>query len=260
MVLSVLIIIVSSTVMTVETSARVEITVTGLNDSSSSSVEIQSVFSVQRRERWETWVYVMPHSRSNHYVSMLCAQYSKHFCTLGFFTHIMRENRTALANDSRTFYDLIMPTFRLINWFSFSDIFPEERGGCCGNQMGIYKEFGQAQNLSPFDYLSIVMNYTSEGKTVNLIKARYYERLCVNIITVIGFGPGSLKMKIKHKADFAIFVEDQNSFHLFNYYKLRQVLTFDWFKTNIICQDHEWICHVFPPELMESQNSSQTST
>ena len=62
-------------VMTVETSARVEITVTGLNDSSSSSVEIQSVFTVQRRERWETWVYVMPHSRSNHYVSMLCAQY-----------------------------------------------------------------------------------------------------------------------------------------------------------------------------------------
>ena len=51
--------------------------------------------------------------------------FSKHFCTLGFFTHIMRENRTALANDSRTFYDLIMPTFRLINWFSFSDIFPE---------------------------------------------------------------------------------------------------------------------------------------
>ena len=73
---------------------------------------------------------------------------------------------------------------------------------------------------------------------------RYDPSACVNIITRVGFGKGhfrSIGVRVGRPYVLPLTAENGTT-HFFNYKQIKQVLTFDWFKHNVVCRDQVWLC------------------
>ncbi|XP_075244006.1 uncharacterized protein LOC142338230 [Convolutriloba macropyga] len=111
--------------------------------------------------------------------------------------------------------------------------------------MSTYRKYGQKKGLSPWIYVSKLLNFSSNGVSVNLIRGKYYRHLCANVVSSVGFGPGPLKKITTHRATFILTPNDSGILYFFRYEDVERFLTFDWFKLNIICAEQEWICANF---------------
>ena len=66
---------------------------------------------------------------------------------------------------------------------------------------------------------------------------------------MIGFGQGPLKkVGLRESAMFLLNPNGGKNLLLFTDDKLESILTFDWFKTYIICEELSWICGKYPPQ------------
>ena len=43
---------------------------------------------------------------------------------------------------------------------------------CCEKQFSIYKQFGQKNGMTPYEYLDVVMNFTDHNRKLNYIKVQ----------------------------------------------------------------------------------------
>ncbi|XP_075255588.1 uncharacterized protein LOC142348209 isoform X1 [Convolutriloba macropyga] len=201
--------------------------------------------------KWEGHVFALPHNRSSSPLSKLCSQFSTRFCMTGYYVEGKKYEREMDESDEFVFYSMLNGLYKELNWFSFSIDVPEERGKCCTDQLKIYSKYGIRKGLTPLVFLAKSLNFSSNGRQLNLIKAKYNKNLCVNVVTTVGFGLGRLQMDITHNADFLLTPNTKGVLHFFSYRELRDYLTFDWFKYNFICDEQNWVCEDYPPKIVE---------
>ena len=113
-----------------------------------------------------------------------------------------------------------------------------------------YFNYGYREALMrPAEYINKLTDYSEDGKQLNYIVSYYHPVCNVNIITKVGFGVGVLK-RVNHTqnmrdeqpgAPYQLKVGFQWTSHI-PYENPGDFLTFQWFKTNIMCADHPWIC------------------
>ncbi|XP_075256534.1 uncharacterized protein LOC142349017 [Convolutriloba macropyga] len=151
---------------------------------------------------------------------------------------------------------MIRDKYQQLNWYSTANL-DLESGGCCVRQSSQYIQNGQRKGLSPEQYLAQASNYSSHNKHLMYITTRFEPSICKNIITGLGFGsrifdhvrfigamdtsigfifPPSLSSHSRGRYD------EMMPIRTFTEESLERILTFDWFKTNVICKDQSWIC------------------
>ncbi|XP_075262734.1 uncharacterized protein LOC142354345 isoform X2 [Convolutriloba macropyga] len=176
-------------------------------------------------------------------IARICLQYSQYYCLMLWFSVVPKEGdvREKLSSDRETFFRLIAPKYKKLNWFSLT---VNEKSACCFFQLWVYINKGRDKNYSPQEYFSKVSNYSTYGKELNYISAEYNDTLCVNVIWAVGFGTGKMVSKgIDSRSDLLIFPpKDFPHVNLFHIDSVRGWLTFDWFKQNYICKDQPWVC------------------
>ncbi|XP_063727422.1 uncharacterized protein LOC134854973 [Symsagittifera roscoffensis] len=203
---------------------------------------------------WTTAIFALPLRKTKDANARDCYHFSERFCYLGRFIARGAASEAATMRVKRTddyyqFRDLIKLVYKTINWYSFEKV---EWGGCCMKQLGVYKEWGQEHGISPQEYYEEVINFTSDNRKVNLISAQYSRSLCVNIVTSIGFGTGPIAAHENHQATYILSPNTGGMIHFFPYDKIRDQLTWDWFKLNILCEEQAWICVKYPPNAIAS--------
>lgn len=140
-------------------------------------------------------------------------------------------------------------------WQNINMINPRNPGDCCKHQVDKYIIHGllRKKKIAPDDYLEKLMNYKDENRTLNFIMATYLPNVCQNMILEVGFGPGQLRTSfhpsVVEGAPYVLAGEElgdvgigQIQSKTFDFYNVRSELTFRWFKHNIMCRDHQWIC------------------
>ncbi|XP_075255361.1 uncharacterized protein LOC142348081 [Convolutriloba macropyga] len=201
-----------------------------------------------RKAEWQTLYFVLPNEFSAVELARECAQYSRRYCFMGRLITKKQTEREPEDLDMFNFVRSLFKVYKDINWFSFSNQRPQERGTCCHNQFAVYRYFGQSNGLSPDEYLDSVMDFSPEGKNLNFIKAIFDRHFCANVITMLGFGPGPMKrIGVIHDAIYLLNPNDSGLAFFFHQDKIRETVTFDWFKKHIICQENRWICQKWPP-------------
>ena len=93
-------------------------------------------------------------------------------------------------------------------------------------------------------------NNSVEGKRLNYLLSFYLPECGVNSISKIGFGMGALKRE-NHRsgstdflpgAPYQLKIGDQWSPKI-PYENPKEFLTFEWFKSYVMCKDQPWICN-----------------
>ncbi|XP_075256211.1 uncharacterized protein LOC142348663 isoform X2 [Convolutriloba macropyga] len=199
---------------------------------------------------WRTLRYVLPQKEIQEGPSFYCSFLSRRFCFMGnFITHKQRE-RAADDTDYIEFVHMLMPFFRDINWFTLSK--PDTLNGelCCEKQFSIYKQFGQKNGMTPYEYLDVVMNFTDHNRKLNYIKGHFDRHLSTNVIIELGFGTGPLKKSGLNQNCSMYMLTPNRSGDLYYFIgnQIDHFLSFDWFKNNIMCDEHWWICERYPPQ------------
>ena len=83
---------------------------------------------------------------------------------------------------------------------------------------------------------------------LNLFQVFFDKSSCLNVLTKLNFGLGNLKISGGAlERDYSLYVPGSSSVFLFPWQDLRNLLTFDWFKLNVVCKEQPWICRSFPP-------------
>ncbi|XP_075264728.1 uncharacterized protein LOC142356825 isoform X2 [Convolutriloba macropyga] len=125
---------------------------------------------------------------------------------------------------------------------------------CCEAQTEKYMVNGlQNRGMTPDEYMHKLTDYDNEDKPLNFLSAMYIPWLCQNILLDVGFGPGPLRRdhhpNIAQGAPYIIAGKefpDVGIPHIrtkyINFEDPGSELTFHWFKHNIMCEDHPWIC------------------
>ena len=91
-----------------------------------------------------------------------------------------------------------------------------------------------------------------------MFQAKYYRHLCVNVISGLGFGLGKMESRgTIHQAPFVLTPNNKKMIHFFSYGDIRNQLTFDWFKLNVLCDEHPWICIKYPPHIFHHSNQTK---
>ena len=89
--------------------------------------------------------------------------------------------------------------------------------------------------------------------SIIFLQAVYIPIVCSNLIVEVGFGPGNLTRNfdsIEPRAPFMILGSEFKEFGIpglrespkFDFDNPGRNLTFHWFKHNIMCLEHPWIC------------------
>ncbi|XP_063725235.1 uncharacterized protein LOC134853206 isoform X2 [Symsagittifera roscoffensis] len=172
----------------------------------------------------------------------VCLLYSNYFCLMSWFTRAKRE-RKAIDSDAGNFFSMVVYKFHRLNFFSLAAI---EHERCCKFQVWVYREKGQKYGYGPLEYLKSLSNFSSFGKRLNYISAKFNDTFCLNIIYRVGFGTGELVMKgVSRNTDSLIFPPNfAPEVFLFHISTIQQELSFEWFKQKIVCKDQPWICQL----------------
>ena len=93
--------------------------------------------------------------------------------------------------------------------------------------------------------------------------------LCKNMIVEIGFGPGPLHRNprtISLGAPYVILGHEYSDYGIpgvesatFDFENPGQNLTFHWFKHNIMCKEHPWICGYIAEEPSRNYEEGESS-
>ncbi|XP_075258955.1 uncharacterized protein LOC142350858 [Convolutriloba macropyga] len=206
-------------------------------------------------------------------VGRYCRQYSQYYCLDSYRTPSVEYNETLDTefqngmNPSATkawFAVLIKERWQIINMIDHED--PQL---CCEAQSMKYLLYGHLRRkMNPEDYMEKLMEYWDEdNKPLNFITAVHLPLVCKNLIVEVGFGPGNLTrnlIPVKYGAPYIILGKEFPGYGipgvnttLFDWADPGKILTFHWFKHNIMCKEHPWICGRI--EQRTSAETSQTS-
>ncbi|XP_063724137.1 uncharacterized protein LOC134851816 isoform X2 [Symsagittifera roscoffensis] len=178
-----------------------------------------------RQRNWSSLEFLVPGVPNNR-LSQHCAEKSK---------------RVSRPEDYGRFRQLILPIYEAYNFFTFSNTL----GSCCKHQVLMYWRYGTRKGLSPEGYLKKLTDITDGGRQLNWIKANYNETICLNVISQLGFGHGFLRIEgnFKRHSDFLLLLQEGKQTHMFSPNNVTKVITFFWFKFNVICRARPWMCY-----------------
>ncbi|XP_063729186.1 uncharacterized protein LOC134856828 [Symsagittifera roscoffensis] len=204
--------------------------------------------------------FVLPHSQTTH--GELCAHYSQFYCFVNLKIDLAQSRRKGKDSDKNRFKELVRPLYKQLNWFSLSYT-DRDSEGCCTRQRVLYEVNGQRKGLSPEKYLEKVSDFRGYNKRLIYIKTRYEPLICKNIITGLGFGQtftGFISILGDHHAEFGyLFPSGDQIIREFKSENIEDILTFDWFKWNIMCEEQPWICQLDSDESVDSNESDPNS-
>ncbi|XP_075258803.1 uncharacterized protein LOC142350736 isoform X2 [Convolutriloba macropyga] len=190
-----------------------------------------------------------------------CRRYSKYYCLDSYRTPAAEDEDTNTRSPGGMDPRATMAWFGVLirdKWQIINMIEPDEPNFCCEGQSMKYLFFGQLRKKwSPEQYMEKLMDYSDEDKPLNFLTAVYLEIACKNLIIELGFGPGNFtrnQNSIVHGAPFIIMGGEEFpeygipglSTATFPFENPGQNLTFHWFKHNIMCKEHPWICGHIP--------------
>ncbi|XP_063717628.1 uncharacterized protein LOC134844744 [Symsagittifera roscoffensis] len=173
-----------------------------------------------------------------------CSHFSRHFCFLGYVTNEADFTREKKPEDAANFFKSVQNIYQQINWFDL--LTSPSNDGCCNFQVGTYLLYGQAFGISPLQYIRLVLNLGSNNRQLTYIKAHYNTRVCLNIVSQVGFGPVGSPFVTKgmhHKYAHYMLPPVNGVVHLFKRASVRQTLNIGWFKANVLCEAQSWICN-----------------
>ncbi|XP_063726948.1 uncharacterized protein LOC134854572 [Symsagittifera roscoffensis] len=220
-------------------------------------------------EKWGSWVFWLANRLGM--TGAVCKKHSEFYCLDCYRTQRKQGLPFSSSNHSLSplhpaaasgmpldpngyrlwFGSLIRSQWRKINMIDEAD--PYE---CCEEQTRKYMQNGLTnRQMSPYEYMLKLTDYDDEhNKPLNHISAFYIPDICQNAILEVGFGPGKLQRDhfrgAREGASYlimgqefgqAVGIPDMNS-SSFPYEDPGRFLTFHWFKHNIMCRDHLWIC------------------
>ncbi|XP_075258856.1 uncharacterized protein LOC142350786 [Convolutriloba macropyga] len=179
----------------------------------------------------------------------ICLQHSAFYCLHGYIFQQKQSSRPPQESDVPLMSSLLRSDnyYQLINWFDLSN----SSSSCCDAQLSKYQAQGQNYGLSPFMFLEKLTNYDVSGKKLNRLSLRYSPELCLNVVTYVGFGSGKIQVTglYNNSVDYLIvdrrpLPDFQNELQIIriSYKKPETQLTFEFFKTNVICKANPWIC------------------
>ncbi|XP_063715453.1 uncharacterized protein LOC134842878 [Symsagittifera roscoffensis] len=203
---------------------------------------------------WESLVFWLANGVGKY--GDTCRKRSDYYCLEGYIAPLINSNHfmdNHPGGDARTcvrwFETLAWENWRPINFIDSKN--PEI---CCTGQVAQYMRNGFLnRRMSPDEYMFKLTDYTNESKPLNLLSAIHLPWLCVNVIMIVGFGPGPLRRdhhpNIVHGAPYIIAGKDYPGTGIpdidtkvVNFENPGEDLTFHWFKHNVMCRDNPWIC------------------
>ena len=109
---------------------------------------------------------------------------------------------------------------------------------------------GMNSLLPPRLFFSVITDYGNEDKKLSYIDAFYSSECDLNIITAVGFGHGNLNREARWSfgaskpgvAYLFVFQDEDLQNRMFPYQRIDELLTFTWFKNNVICRAQPWVC------------------
>ena len=191
------------------------------------------------RWHWLIVTYLSPHL-SRHLQIFWCKFVDHIVRLLCNFTHsLIRPRQTYLV----FILNLVKPLVTLINWSSC------EVGGGGGGFRGERKKSQKAIVMWLIFTFGLICHTNARVFwCFCLFQARFYKHLCVNVVSGLGFGNGGLEFRGSiHRVPFVLNPNDNGRIHIFPFHQVRDELTFDWLKANVLCEDHPWICIKYPP-------------
>ncbi|XP_075246392.1 uncharacterized protein LOC142339918 [Convolutriloba macropyga] len=179
--------------------------------------------------------------------SRQCQRFSSYFCLHRYFIAVEnsgnKTTREALDSDMAKFRRVIRDYYKYYNIFSFIEI-DSDTAGCCGYQVMTYMKHGQFKGLSPSEYFQRLTDFSTEGKRLIFLQSIFIPEMCLNVITHLSFGQGLFRMNGgRYRQPMGIFIQQDQKWHIFHHYHLTKLITFEWFKNNVICAGQPWICN-----------------
>ncbi|XP_075258765.1 uncharacterized protein LOC142350710 [Convolutriloba macropyga] len=219
---------------------------------------------------WESLVFTIPNAITEK--GRACSMLSSYYCLEGYEGDMGEgdpDNEMELGTPNRQmriaqlnrvgndFANQIFPVYLGINFF----VNPTGNINCCSRQKDVYIRHGlKLLELTPSEYLTKLTNYNDDpSRKLNYLEVNYNERCNINFITQIGFGPGFFKINGQNRRPEAKLMFPLMSIPSIEFpnFGAEDYLTFHWFKYNIICQDHPYICGWGPNEPRVRMNWNQ---
>ena len=129
------------------------------------------------------------------------------------------------------------------------NLYSDTTGDCHFRLCFSYFNMGFRNSLLTVDeYIAKLTNYIDEDKNLNSIWSFYDPACRVNVIAKLGFGTGSLRKYSNLRGGRYRSFPYQMKIGLrwsdpIPAKKLKQVITYSWFKQNVICSSQPWICN-----------------
>ena len=129
------------------------------------------------------------------------------------------------------------------------NLYSDTTGDCHFRLCFSYFNMGFRNSLLTVDeYIAKLTNYIDENKNLNSIWSFYDPACRVNVIAKLGFGTGSLRKYSNLRGGRYRSFPYQMKIGLrwsdpIPAKKLKQVITYSWFKQNVICSSQPWICN-----------------
>ncbi|XP_075241835.1 uncharacterized protein LOC142336796 isoform X2 [Convolutriloba macropyga] len=177
-----------------------------------------------------------------------CSKFSQFYCLNGYFINSKKPFRNIQPSDLRMVKAVLKTEnfWDKINWFDFR----EKSNSCCEAQLMQYEMYAR-KSVSPYMYFEKLTNFNCSEKSLNRVKARFSEELCMNVITLVGYGTGNIRISgdYKNNTDFLLvqrmplenFANDLRVYRVASQ-NLAKDFNFNFFRNNFICKAQPWMC------------------
>ncbi|XP_075265218.1 uncharacterized protein LOC142357491 isoform X2 [Convolutriloba macropyga] len=192
-----------------------------------------------------------------------CCFNGLYFCLMGYWINHKQSDREPQEDDKEMFEQLAKPFFTQINWYSFK---PQDaqNGGCCSYQVNLYVEYGQKYGLSPVEYHKKIFYFAQTGyeeTSLVFLKTTWSTILCMNVISQLGFGRGSLKIVGSKRMSKPFVVPplgtNRTMVHVFGGSKVGKDLNFAWFMYHVLCKSKPDLCPDMEMEIVGTSRSAK---
>ncbi|XP_063724193.1 uncharacterized protein LOC134851852 [Symsagittifera roscoffensis] len=213
---------------------------------------------------WESLVFRLP--ADNTFYGRKCKQHSRFYCLDKYETQFQpllqfsgtpdRQDRQQTEEETLEVASEFEQLLR-DKWSKINMVDQFRPSHCCDGQTGKYLFHGFSNlGMTPEQYMFKLTDYSEDNKPLNFISSFYVPTMCRNVVMAVGFGPGGLLREMNHDngvAESAPYLIPGHEFHpsvaipnipsiSFDYFDPGSQLTFQWFKTHIMCKDQHWIC------------------